>query len=79
MECQHFLDAIRHGRKPLTDGTDGRELIRVLEAASASLRHGGARINVHANADPLIANSQPACETAGAAEDVPDELEATPA
>jgi predicted dehydrogenase len=41
-ECQHFLDCIKHGTKPLTDGRAGLELVRILEAASESLKqHGG--------------------------------------
>lgn len=52
VECQHFLDAIRLSQKPLTDGTDGLNLIRILEAASESLRRGGARVNVKTNGTP---------------------------
>ncbi len=40
-ECQHFLDCIRNGTKPLTSGTQGLELVRILEAASVSLRQNG--------------------------------------
>lgn len=46
VECQHFLDCIRTGARPLTDGRQGRELVQLLEAASASLRAGGAAIDV---------------------------------
>lgn len=45
-ECQHFLDCIRHGTTPLTDGRQGLELIRILEAASESLKCGGASVNL---------------------------------
>jgi predicted dehydrogenase len=40
-ECQHFLDCIRSGAKPLTSGTQGLELVRILEASSVSLRQNG--------------------------------------
>ena len=39
--CLHFLDCIRTGRPPLSDGRLGREVVRVLEAAQTSLRSGG--------------------------------------
>ncbi|MEO7678119.1 MAG: Gfo/Idh/MocA family oxidoreductase, partial [Verrucomicrobiota bacterium] len=43
-ECQHFLDCIREGKTPLTCGTKGLELVRILEASSASLKQGGGPI-----------------------------------
>ena len=43
-ECQHFLDCIEAGTMPLTSGHDGLELVRILEAASASLKDRGAPI-----------------------------------
>lgn len=36
-ECQHFLDCIKNGETPLTDGKNGLEVVRILEAASRSL------------------------------------------
>jgi hypothetical protein len=45
-ECQHFLDCIRHGTQPLTDGKDGLELVRILEASTESLKRGGAPISL---------------------------------
>jgi predicted dehydrogenase len=46
VECQHFLDCIRTGARPLTDGVKGMELVKVLEAASASLRLGGGAVSL---------------------------------
>jgi predicted dehydrogenase len=43
-ECQHFLDCIKTGATPLTDGKQGLELVRILEASSESLKQGGAPI-----------------------------------
>jgi predicted dehydrogenase len=43
-ECQHFLDCIEKGSTPLTSGRQGLELVRVLEAASKSLRSDGAPV-----------------------------------
>jgi predicted dehydrogenase len=44
VECQHFLDCIQKGGTPLTSGRNGLELVRVLEAASASLKDRGAPV-----------------------------------
>jgi predicted dehydrogenase len=44
-ECQHFLDCIENSVKPLTSGHRGLELVRILEAASASLKGYGAPVN----------------------------------
>jgi len=46
MECQHFLDCIRQGNQPLTDGQQGLDLVRILEASSESLKHNGAPVNL---------------------------------
>lgn len=41
LECEHFLDSIRNGTRPLSDGRQGVEVVRVLEATSLSLRQDG--------------------------------------
>ena len=40
-ECQHFIDCVRNGEHPLTDGANGLRVVRVLEGAEQSLRQGG--------------------------------------
>jgi len=45
-ECQHFLDCINHGTRPLTNGEDGLETVRILEASSESLKKGGAPVKL---------------------------------
>jgi predicted dehydrogenase len=45
-ECQHFLECIQHGRQPLTSGEKGLELVKILEASSASLRLGGSPVEL---------------------------------
>jgi predicted dehydrogenase len=42
--CQHFIDCIERGERPLTGGREGLELVKILEAASISLKAGGAPI-----------------------------------
>lgn len=46
--CQHFLDCIRKGQTPLSDGRQGLQLVRILEAASQSLRERGAAVDLAA-------------------------------
>ncbi len=40
-ECMHFLECIETGRKPLTDGESGLQVLRILEAAEFSLSQSG--------------------------------------
>ncbi len=48
-ECQHFIDCIQESKTPLSCGIRGLELVKILEASSASLKEGGSRIPfVHA-------------------------------
>jgi predicted dehydrogenase len=42
--CQHFVDCIEKKTEPVTSGRQGLELVRVLEAASASLKAKGAPV-----------------------------------
>ena len=42
--CQHFIDCIEKGTKPISGGIEGLELIKILEAASASLKANGAPV-----------------------------------
>jgi predicted dehydrogenase len=42
VECRHFIDCIQTGRRPLTDGENGLQVVEVLEAAQASLDSGRA-------------------------------------
>jgi predicted dehydrogenase len=44
--CQHFIDCIKTNSQPLTDGRRGLEMIRILEAASASLKINGAPVTL---------------------------------
>ena len=40
VECEHFLDAIRSGQPPRSDGASGLRVVRVLEQLQASLDAG---------------------------------------
>lgn len=43
-ECRHFVDSIISGRQPRSDGRNGTDAVRVLEAAEKSLKNGGERV-----------------------------------
>src|SRR5437016_759174 len=44
LACQHFLDCIETLSQPITGGRQGLEMIRILEAASASIKMHGAPV-----------------------------------
>jgi len=44
LACQHFIDCIGTLSQPLTDGREGLEMVRILEAATASLKMKGAPV-----------------------------------
>jgi len=41
VECEHFIECVRSGEQPRTDGGSGVRVVRVLEALQASLEAGG--------------------------------------
>jgi predicted dehydrogenase len=45
-ECLHFLECIRSGQRPISDGRNGLEVVRILEAASRSLQQNSTRIHI---------------------------------
>jgi predicted dehydrogenase len=47
-EALHFLDCVRTGRTPLSDGAAGVRVLRILEAASQSLTLGGRPVELSA-------------------------------
>ncbi len=51
--CQHFVDCIESGGKPITGGQEGMELVRILEAASLSLKSNGAPVTFSATRDVI--------------------------
>jgi predicted dehydrogenase len=52
--CQHFLDCISNGARPNTSGYEGLELVRILEAASASLKANGAAVTLAPIIDRVV-------------------------
>ena len=41
VEAEHFVDCVRSGRRPITDGDAGLRVVRILEAATESLASRG--------------------------------------
>jgi predicted dehydrogenase len=58
-ECRHFIESIVNGTKPLTSGVEGMEIVRILEASSASLKANGAPVSLVPQAAPTSANPVP--------------------
>jgi len=46
VECQHFIDCIRTGQRPLTDARQGLAVVRVLQAAQRSMHNGGSSMPI---------------------------------
>ena len=53
-ECEHFLDCVQKAARPLTGGREGLELVRILEAASTSLKDHGAPVMFPSLEDALL-------------------------
>jgi len=48
-QCRHFLECVKLGKQPISSGTEGREVVRVLEAVNRSIECKGLQINVRSN------------------------------
>ncbi len=48
-QCEHFLDCIRTGTRPRSDGRVGARVVRILEQAERSLVEDGARLPITSN------------------------------
>ncbi|UCF78658.1 MAG: Gfo/Idh/MocA family oxidoreductase [Candidatus Eiseniibacteriota bacterium] len=46
IECEHFVECIEKGTKPLTDAEEGVAVVRVLEAAQTSLELSGSLVQI---------------------------------
>ncbi len=45
-ECEHFLSSIKEKKQPRTDGREGLQVLRILQACQESLDHEGAMISI---------------------------------
>jgi predicted dehydrogenase len=46
VETQHFVDCVRSGETPLSDGRAGLRVVKILEAATRSMASNGAPIEI---------------------------------
>jgi predicted dehydrogenase len=46
LECQHFIECIQSGQRPITDGYDGLRVVEALEAAQRSLAQNGLSVPI---------------------------------
>jgi len=53
--CRHFIDCIETNSQPVTGGRQGLEMIRILEAASTSLKMNGAPVTFGGSTRPAPA------------------------
>ncbi len=51
LECAHFIDCVRDRSRPLSDGWNGVEVVRILEAAQRSMETGGDEVTLKENAE----------------------------
>jgi predicted dehydrogenase len=61
VQCQHFLDCIREGKTPRTDGRNGLRVVQIVEAAQRSLHANGDAValgNGHVSEGELAASRE---------------------
>jgi len=46
LECAHFVECVRSGRRPRTDGRSGLDVMRILSAAQVSLKNRGTIVDL---------------------------------
>jgi predicted dehydrogenase len=46
VQCEHFIECIRTGATPQSDGRSGAKVVSILEQADYSLQNGGARMSI---------------------------------
>lgn len=46
VQCSHFLECVRTGRTPRTDGVNGLRVVQIIEATQSSIRQNGALVAV---------------------------------
>ncbi len=44
LSCSHFLDCIKNNKQPLTDGENGLEIVKILEATNESIKNNGSEV-----------------------------------
>ena len=55
-QCRHFLECVRTGKRPVSGGVEGWEVVRVLEAVNRSIECKGLQVEVESKGDHVYAN-----------------------
>jgi predicted dehydrogenase len=55
-QCRHFLDCVRTGKRPISSGVEGRDVVSVLEAVNRSIECKGLQVEVESKGDYVRAN-----------------------
>src|SRR6266403_954964 len=55
-QCRHFLESVRTGKRPVSSGVEGRDVVRVLEAVNRSIECKGLQVEVESKGDHVYAN-----------------------
>jgi predicted dehydrogenase len=55
-QCRHFLECVRTGKRPVSSGVEGRDVVRVLEAVNRSIESKGLQVEVESKGDHVPAN-----------------------
>ena len=63
LECEHFLDCISNGKKPITDGREGLRVLKILKASQRSLDEEGRKIYLEEKDDKSSRRSTPKPKT----------------
>lgn len=59
VECQHFLDCISQGKRPLTDGEEGLRVLKILNASQRSLDHHCHKVPLQEKSSQPAQKAQP--------------------
>ncbi|MFC1631549.1 Gfo/Idh/MocA family protein [Candidatus Omnitrophota bacterium] len=46
VQCQHFINCVKNGKRPFSDGENGAAVVKVINAISQSLKAGGRKVKV---------------------------------
>ncbi|OLB17623.1 MAG: hypothetical protein AUI12_07840 [Acidobacteria bacterium 13_2_20CM_2_57_6] len=65
-QCRHFLECVRTGKRPISSGVEGRDVVRVLEAVNRSIECKGLQVEIENKGDYVHPNVN-AVETATSA------------
>jgi UDP-2-acetamido-3-amino-2,3-dideoxy-glucuronate N-acetyltransferase len=66
-ECQHFLDCMAKGRRPITDGREGLRVLRILNASQDSLDRLGTKMRLDGKPSAGVGKSAAAASSRDAA------------